>query len=151
MVHVYYKFIAQLLLVRRPWKFKLCNLSVEQTFISRYLEISLPTNADFILLSMWSICVCVRFVLMEVPGHMYSNADLNPFNIEYMFYIVICISLQIDVGDLTERRRLKEKLQCKHFKWYLDNIYPELFLPVNCKATGHVSYFTKNCLPVNCK
>ncbi|XP_066470564.1 polypeptide N-acetylgalactosaminyltransferase 6 [Tiliqua scincoides] len=32
-------------------------------------------------------------------------------------------------GDLTERLELKEQLHCKNFTWYLQTIYPEIFIP----------------------
>ncbi|XP_039606111.1 polypeptide N-acetylgalactosaminyltransferase 18 [Polypterus senegalus] len=42
----------------------------------------------------------------------------------------------IDIGDITERKALRKKLQCKTFRWYLVNIYSEMRMYTDTIAYG---------------
>ncbi|NWY54990.1 GALT5 acetylgalactosaminyltransferase, partial [Chionis minor] len=41
----------------------------------------------------------------------------------------------LDVGNLTQQIQLRKKLRCKSFRWYLENVYPDLEAPL-VKASG---------------
>ncbi|XP_034430369.1 polypeptide N-acetylgalactosaminyltransferase 5 [Hippoglossus hippoglossus] len=42
-----------------------------------------------------------------------------------------------NVGNLTDQMELRKRLKCKSFKWYLDNVYPDMVAPL-VKAEGMV-------------
>lgn len=53
--------------------------------------------------------------------------------------------MQGDYGDISSRQALKERLQCKPFEWYIQNIYPDIFNPKMVTAEGEVNKIRLHC------
>ncbi|KAK9739604.1 Glycosyl transferase family 2 [Popillia japonica] len=51
------------------------------------------------------------------------------------YYAAVPLARNIPFGDIQDRLELREQLQCKSFKWYLDNVYPELSVPHTTTAS----------------
>ncbi|KAF7637792.1 Nup54 domain-containing protein [Meloidogyne graminicola] len=54
------------------------------------------------------------------------------------FYATVTAARHVEVGDITDRLKLRERLKCKSFKWYLETIYPESPLPANYLSIGEI-------------
>uniref|UniRef100_H3AA67 Polypeptide N-acetylgalactosaminyltransferase n=1 Tax=Latimeria chalumnae TaxID=7897 RepID=H3AA67_LATCH len=68
----------------------------------------------------------------------------------YMAWNIPMINPGVDFGDISERIALRKRLQCRSFKWYLQNVYPEMRIYNNTVTYGEVSFFQLYCMTHQC-
>ncbi|XP_015765524.1 PREDICTED: polypeptide N-acetylgalactosaminyltransferase 2-like [Acropora digitifera] len=52
------------------------------------------------------------------------------------YYAAVPYAKNTDYGDISGRLELRKKLKCKPFKWYVQNVYPELRVPADDDTTA---------------
>ena len=52
--------------------------------------------------------------------------------------IVFCFRCQGDYGDVSARKAVRDRLQCKNFEWYMQNVWPTGLDPKKALKRGEV-------------
>ncbi|XP_053444190.1 polypeptide N-acetylgalactosaminyltransferase 9 isoform X2 [Nycticebus coucang] len=56
----------------------------------------------------------------------------------YMAWNIPMTNPGVDFGDVSERLALRQRLKCRSFRWYLENVYPEMRIYNNTLTYGEV-------------
>ncbi|XP_072322266.1 polypeptide N-acetylgalactosaminyltransferase 18 isoform X2 [Scyliorhinus torazame] len=62
----------------------------------------------------------------------------------YMAWNIPIENSGIDIGDISNRKALRQRLQCRSFNWYLHNVYPEMRMYTDTVAYGMLKNVLKN-------
>ena len=67
-----------------------------------------------------------------------TPTDRRPCSYKQIYYEIEPSSKSVPAGDVSKRLQLRKDLNCKSFEWFLDNVFPDMFVPLkeNVIAAG---------------
>lgn len=60
-------------------------------------------------------------------------------DLKHLYYAANPSNKNLYAGDLSEREYIRQRLKCKSFRWYLENVYPESNMRMEFVHLGEVS------------